>query len=90
MNHRNLPAPVERNSEAWHRTWAALDTALKTTQLPTDGGGNGQCCLDDFMLMGIDSSGTAYFKNIVTRHYLYIDADGKLQIPADRIFLACA
>jgi hypothetical protein len=90
MTPGNFPAPVERNSEAWHRIWAALELALKTTSLPTDGGGRRQCCLDDFMLMGLDSSGTAHFKNIVTRHYLYIDRDGRLKVPADRIFLACA
>lgn len=79
---------VERDSGEWHKVWGALAATLKGGALPAEGGGQVQCGIDDFMLMGMDDNGTAYFKNIVTRSYLLIGADGAPAVPAGAFF-AC-
>lgn len=79
---------IERDSSEWNKVWGVLAAALKGILLPSEGGGQVQCSIDDFMLMGVDGSGAAHFKNIVTRSYLLIVADGTPTVPAGAFF-AC-
>ena len=79
---------VERDSGEWHKVWGALAATLKGGALPAEGCGQVQCGIDDFMLMGMDDNGTAHFKNVATRSYLLIGADGAPAVPAGAFF-AC-
>lgn len=86
QSQQNMPAPVDRDSTTWARVWGALESALKSTPLPAHGGGTVTCGLDDFMLVGVDGSGNAHFKNTVTRNYLLIESSGALVIPTGAAF----
>lgn len=82
-----MQRPVARDSDEWNKRWGQLDAALKLTPLPTEDGNTVQCDLGDFMLVGVDdATGAAHFKNTVTRNYLYVGADGKLEIPTGGSF----
>ncbi|MDK9702502.1 MAG: hypothetical protein OEL20_05130 [Sulfuritalea sp.] len=76
-----LHATDRPESETPHPAWEKLHAVLQVTPLPTESGGSVVCQREDFMLMGVDERGTARFKNIITRNYLYIQPDGALRIP---------
>ena len=58
-----------------------LAMALKKEKLPTRKGEMRQAEPGEFMLMNVTPSGVAQFKHSDTRNYVFLKADGSLEVP---------
>lgn len=68
--------------------FSLLETALKTTLLPTEKGGCRRGSADEFMLMIPEpKDGWWQFKHAHTRNYIFIHESGRVNIPTGAPFM---